>query len=83
MPERLWYIYFMIENAEMLRKFERNFISGKGRLTYGQSLKLFTAMWEEGVMLGVFPPADPMAGIEVDIRISRILNTCLTKSLPV
>jgi len=82
MQERLWYKYLMINDVEILREFERNFISGQGRLTYEQSLKLFTAMWEEGVMLGVFPPADPMAGIEVDIRISRILNTCLTKPLP-
>jgi len=73
----------MINDVEILRKFECNFISGQGSLTYEQSLKLFTAMWEEGVMLGLFPPVDPMAGIDVDIRISRILNTCLTKHLPV
>ncbi|MBA3037969.1 MAG: hypothetical protein FP814_15950 [Desulfobacterium sp.] len=72
----------MINDSETLRKFELNFISGDGRIDYKQSLKLFTAMWEEGLMLGVFPPANPMSGIETDIRISRILNTCLTKSLP-
>lgn len=69
----------MIKNSEILRKFESNFISDQGRLPYGQARKLFTAMWKEGVMLGVLPSADPQAGIEVDIRIARILNTCLTK----
>jgi hypothetical protein len=72
----------MIKNAEVLAEFERNFISGQGRLPYAQSRELFTAMWNEGVTLGVFPPVDPLAGIEVDIRIARILNTCLTKPLP-
>ncbi len=72
----------MIKDTEILRKFECDFISGQGRLPYEQSQKLFTAMWKEGVTLGVFPPVDPLAGIEVDIRIARILNTCLTKPLP-
>ncbi|MFH2045323.1 MAG: hypothetical protein ABIK92_09265 [Pseudomonadota bacterium] len=82
MPERVWYIWIMINDSETLRKFERDFISGQKRIGYKQSLKIFTAMWEEGLTLGVFPPVNPMSGIETDIRISRILNTCLTKSLP-
>jgi hypothetical protein len=69
----------MIKNTETLRKFESKFISGQGSISYGQSRKLFAAMWKEGVTLGVLPPADPLAGIEVDIRIARILNSCLTK----
>ena len=72
----------MITDAEILRKFERNFASGQGRLPYAQSRKLFAAMWKEGVTLGVFPSVDPLAGVDVDIRIARILNTCLTKPLP-
>jgi len=72
----------MIKDAKILGEFERNFISDQGRLPYAQSRKLFTAMWKEGVTLGVFPPVDPLAGIEIDIRVARILNTCLTKPLP-
>ena len=78
----LWYICIMIKDGEILRKFERTFISGQGRLSYAQSRKLFTAMWKEGVTLGVFPSVDTLAGVEVDIRMARILNTCLTKPLP-
>ena len=81
-PGKLWYTSIMIKDAEVLRKFERNFTSGQGRLPYAQSRKLFTAMWKEGVTLGVFPPVEPLAGVEVDIRMARILNTCLTKPLP-
>jgi hypothetical protein len=35
-------------------------------------------MWEMGMALGVLPPKDPWEGIEVDIRVARILN-CLKK----
>lgn len=72
----------MIKDSEILRKFERNFIGSQGRLPHAQSLELFAAMWQEGVTLGVFPYADPLAGVEVDIRMARILNACLTKPLP-
>ena len=72
----------MINDAEILSKLERNFASGQGRLPYAQSRKIFTAMWQEGVTLGVFPPVEPLAGVEVDIRMARILNICLTKPLP-
>jgi len=72
----------MIKNPEILKKFDDQFIGGQGRLSYGQSRKLFAALWNEGMTLGVLPPADPLAGIEVDIRMARILNSCLTESLP-
>jgi hypothetical protein len=81
-PGELWYTPIMIKDAEILGKFERHFARDQGRLPYAQSRKLFTAMWKEGVALGVFPPVEPLAGVEVDIRMARILNTCLTKPLP-
>ncbi len=31
-------------------------------------------MWQEAVDLGVLPLKDPLEGIEVDIRIAKILN---------
>jgi hypothetical protein len=77
---KLWYRSIMIKNSEILRKFESNFISDQGRLSYEQSRTIFTAMWKEGIILGVLPSVDPQAGVDVDIRIARILNACLTKS---
>ena len=72
----------MIKDQKIFEDFERSFLSSQGRLPYTQSQKLFAAMWEEAIALGVFPPADPLAGFEVDIRMAGILNTCLTKPLP-
>jgi len=70
----------MIKNPERLKKFEEDFIRDKGRLSYNQSLQIFTDMWNEGVKLGVLPLKNPLEGIEVDIKVAKILNSCLKKS---
>jgi len=57
---------------------EREFIS-KQRLSYKQSLQIFESMWNEGIKLGVLPPKEPLDGIDVDIRIAKIINSCLKK----
>ena len=70
----------MIKNPELLKKFEEDFMQNKGRLSYNQSLQIFTDMWNEGVKLGVLPLKNPLEGIEVDIKVAKILNSCLKKS---
>jgi len=72
----------MIKNASILRKFEDDLIRSETKRPAEQSFELLTAMWKEGVILGVLPPLDPWEGIDVDVRIAGILNSCLTKSLP-
>jgi len=37
-------------------------------------------MWNHGVKLGVLPPKEPLEGIETDIKIARVLNSCLKSS---
>ena len=71
----------MIKNSHLLRKLERKIIS-REKLPYQKALVIFEAMWEEAVHLGVLPPADPMEGIEVDLRIARIVNSCSKNSFP-
>lgn len=65
----------MIKNPDILGQFERELIK-KEKLSFKQALAIFEAMWKEGVNLSVLPPKEPLEGIEVDIRIARILNTC-------
>jgi hypothetical protein len=72
----------MITNADALQKFEDEFVRKTPGLSYGQSLKLLAAMWDEGVALGVLPPADPWEGVDVDISIARALNACSIRSFP-
>ncbi len=68
----------MIKNATLLEQFEKDFVI-KHPLSYEEALALLDGMWELGISLGVLPPKDPLGGIDVDIRVARILN-CLKKS---
>ena len=72
----------MIKNPELVRKFEDHFMAQEGVLPYSRSIKIFESLWNEGVHLGVLPPKDPLDGIEVDIRIAKVLNSCLKNSSP-
>lgn len=67
----------MIKNAKLFEEFEKECII-KHPLSYDEALALLDGMWELGISLGVLPPKDPLEGIEVDIRVARILN-CLKK----
>ena len=66
---------------QALRRFEEEF-SREHRLSPRQALALLDGLWEEGCALGVLPPEEPLAGIEVDIRVARILNSCSKSSSP-
>jgi hypothetical protein len=63
----------MIKDAKLLSEFNDELLR-KEKLDYAAALRIFEAMWEEGRKLGVLPLKDPLEGIEVDIRIARILN---------
>ena len=64
----------MIRDAEILDRFEKELIKNE-RPDYFKALKIFEALWKEGVNLGVLPLKDPLEDIETDIRIARILNS--------
>ncbi|MFH1703087.1 MAG: hypothetical protein ABIB41_06620 [Nitrospirota bacterium] len=72
----------MIKDKEILKKFEDDFIKDEGKLPFSKAIKLFTEMWNEGVKLGILPSQGPLEGIEVDIRVAKILNSCSKKSFP-
>lgn len=40
-----------------------------------RNLKLVEALFQEAVNLGVFPPKDPLEGLEADIRIAKVINS--------
>jgi len=72
----MWVALHMIKNKHILEELDNQFILGKGRLSYDEALRLFEAMWIEAKNMGIVPLKDPMEGIDVDIRIARILNSC-------
>ncbi len=73
----------MVKNPAILKAFEDDFVRNEKKRSYEDSLELYTMMWEEAAALNSFPPERAWDGIETDIRIARVLNRCLTKSLPV
>lgn len=70
----------MIKNSQILKEFEDSFSRKEGPLPPQKAFNIFSAMWQEAVEMGIIPFKDPMAGIEVDIKTARILNSCLKKS---
>ena len=72
----------MIKDAEILAQFEKGFLKEKGRIPFALAMKLFAAMWQEATTFEIFPPKEPMEGIDVDIKIAKVLNSCSKKSFP-
>ncbi|MDI6873782.1 hypothetical protein [Candidatus Solincola sp.] len=64
----------MIGDKKLLEKFEREFLRND-RPTLEENFRLLDAMWEEAVYFRVLPPPEPLQGIEVDLRIAKIVNS--------
>lgn len=41
---------------------------------FQRNLRLLQSMYDLARSLGAFPPAEPLAGLETDIRMARVLN---------
>lgn len=63
----------MVKDGTFLAEFERAYTASE-KPDYLEGLKVFEAMWKEGLLFGVLPLKDPLEDIEVDLRIARILN---------
>ena len=63
----------MIRDKKLWEKFEIEFTRNEN-LTIEQKFKILEAMLEEAKSLGVWPPKDPLEGIEVDIKLARAIN---------
>jgi len=64
----------MITNPEIVAQFERELIRST-KPNYEQNIKIVEALLREAISMGAFPPKDPLDGIEVEIRIARVLNS--------
>jgi hypothetical protein len=40
-----------------------------------KNIRLVEALYKEAVFLGVFPPQDKLSGLDVDIKIARVINS--------
>jgi hypothetical protein len=64
----------MIKNSGKLRKLELEIIK-KEKKTFRHNIQLVEAMHEEAIFLGVFPPKNALAGIDVDLKIAKVVNS--------
>jgi len=63
----------MMRNLGLVRAFEREQIR-HSPVDHQRNLKIVEALFEEARLLGVWPPSDPLEGIDVDIRLAKALN---------
>ncbi|MCK4420231.1 hypothetical protein KAW18_00795 [candidate division WOR-3 bacterium] len=64
----------MIKNSKQLRDFEREYEKKQNR-DLDEKYKILDAMYREAKYLGVFPLKNPLEGIEVDIKIAKVVNS--------
>jgi len=64
----------MIKNKGTLQRFEKEIIQ-KEKVDISKNFRLVEAMYKEAVSLGVFPPEDALSGIEVDLKIAKVINS--------
>jgi len=63
----------MITDAKKWAAFEKEEIRAH-KPDFYRNIRLAEAMYRQAAALGAFPPKDPLEGIEVDIRIARVVN---------
>lgn len=64
----------MIKNAEAVRSLERAILRHESP-DFSQNIRLVEALYREAVSLGVFPPQDKLSGLDVVIKVARVINS--------
>jgi len=68
----------MMRDTEAWRRFEEDFIRSEPPDPQ-RNMRLFEAMREWAIQLGAWERQDPLEGIEVVIKMARVLNSCSRK----
>lgn len=63
----------MIKDVKLWSNWEAN-SPFRAPLDFQQNLRLLEGMYKLACSLRVFPPADPLAGLETDIHMARVIN---------
>jgi hypothetical protein len=64
----------MIKDKKYLEEFEKEIIRNK-KADIANNIRIVEALYKEAVSLGVFPLKNPLEGIEVDIKIAKVINS--------
>jgi hypothetical protein len=63
----------MIQNAAVWEEWESQAIRSEPP-DFKRNLALLEAMYEHARRLGAFPPADPLEGLDIKIRLAKVLS---------
>jgi hypothetical protein len=68
----------MIRRCRELEQYEKQRIAA-AKPDYQRNLLIFQDMYDYACAMGALPPADRLAGLEVDIHLAKVLNAQLAK----
>lgn len=63
----------MIKNKIKLSKFYKGLLE-KENISYKKALSIYEALHKEAISLGIINSRDILEGLEVDLRIARVIN---------
>jgi hypothetical protein len=63
----------MIKNYDQVRALERDLMKNE-KTNLKRNFKLVDAVYYEAVELGIFPMKNPLDGLEIDIKIAKVVN---------
>ena len=64
----------MIKNLEAVRNLEKAILR-KELADFSRNIRLVEALYKEAVFLGVFPLQDKLSGLDIDIKIAKVINS--------
>jgi hypothetical protein len=64
----------MVKNRSRLREFEDNYLR-KEKPDLQRNLQLVDQLYKEARALSMLPLQDPMSGLEIDIKVARVINS--------
>jgi hypothetical protein len=64
----------MIRNTKKLRQFEKEYFI-KNKININQNFLTVEALLAEAIELNIFPLKNPLDGIEIDIKIAKVVNS--------
>ncbi len=68
----------MIRDRHAFQQFEAR-LQRRTAADLETNLQVFETLMEHARSLGVWPPVDPLEGLEVDVRVAKALNTHVRK----
>ena len=64
----------MVKDVQKLDRFEKEFLRLR-KPDPAKNFRIIEALYDEAVALGAIPLKDPLNGIEVDIKIAKVVNS--------